>query len=82
MKGSEIIGFVVLILLIIGLPSLFGYISSINTASDNQDTDLAVESTEDFFVDYSISSVAGAIIIAVASVAVGILVTLGLVKKG
>jgi hypothetical protein len=79
LKGSEIIGIVVVILFIIGLPSFFGYVNSMQSSND---MDSVTESTTDYIVDFTYGEIIGTIIIVIVGLIVSVLVIFSLVKKG
>ena len=78
LKESEIIGIVAIVLLIVGLPSFFGYVSSMSNADDIEST---TDSTAEYLVDFTIGEVIGAIVLVIVGFVVAILVFLGIVKK-
>jgi len=82
MKGSEILGIVALILLLVGLPSYFAFINSMSTSYENNDIDSTVENTSNFIVEYSLGEIASGVIIGIFSAVISILVALGFLKKG
>lgn len=79
MKGSEIIGIVVAILFIIGLPSFFGYVYSMQSSND---MDSMTESTTEYIIDFTTGEIIGTIIIVIVGLIISVLVFFGLVKKG
>jgi hypothetical protein len=79
LKGSEVIGLVIMILLLLSIFSLLGYVFS---ASTSNDIDSFTESTTEYIVDFTISGVVGAIILLVVGFIVSILIFFGVLKRG
>ena len=79
MKGSDVKGIFVTILLLMSLISLLGYIVSV---SNSNDIDSFTESTTEYIVDFTISEVVGAIILVVVGFIISILIFFRVLKRG
>jgi len=79
LKESEIIGIVALVILLVGLPSFFGYVSSMAKSDDIEST---ADSAAEYLTDFTIGEVIGTIVLVIVGFVVTILVLLGFVKKG
>lgn len=79
MKGSDVKGIFVMILLLMSLFSLLGYVFSVSTSND---IDSFTESTTEYIVDFTIGEVVGVIILVVVGFIISILIFFRVLKRG
>lgn len=79
MKGSEALGIVALIIMLVGIPSFFAYVTSVSNSDDIEST---TEKTTEFILDFTISEIIGTIVLIVVGSIISILVVFGILKRG
>jgi len=79
LKGSEALGIVALIIMLVGIPSFFAYVTSVSNSDDIEST---TEKTTEFILDFTISEIIGTIVLIVVGSIISILVVFGILKRG
>ena len=80
MNKRAILGLVSAMLMLTVLPAYFAYVNNMSQASETQDTDAMTENVTQFIFDGVRGEIVGGIVLAVCSIVLSILASLGLIK--